>query len=114
MVTGATALAEAWEDHPDLRRRAQRLQLASCTHASSVCAATLWHFWVCNVLQVEGVGMKVTRETLRPNQKLVTTAIRHLGNRVSVDVCAMHLQSCYEMQNISIPGLLKHRYMSAS
>ena len=49
-------------------------------------------------------GKKVTRETLDKNALVTAVAIKHLGNRVSVDTCTFHIELLYSFMKIAVAG----------
>ena len=54
--------------------------------------------------KVQATGNKVNRETLARNSLLVTIAIEELGQRVSVNTCAFHVEALYEYMKLPLPG----------
>ena len=60
-----------------------------------------------HVAKVDGAGLKVTRDTLHENRRLVTLAIQNIGNSgISVDALEMHLQALYDFMELVISGLV--------
>ena len=99
-IMAHSALARAWEGHADIRRRVQRLELATCS--GSACKISLH--------EVDALGPAVTRHTLCRNKPLLLEASALLGLRVSIAVCQTHVTALYQLMQVNCPGSLDSKY----
>lgn len=51
-------------------------------------------------------GKSCSRDTLKQNKKLISIAIAHLGLRVAVPTCQVHVRELYAYMEVSCPRYL--------
>lgn len=61
--------------------------------------------WVIDT-EVFTVGKTLNRDTLKNNEEVLSAAVRHLGLRVSVPTCQVHVGELYNFMDIDCPSHL--------
>lgn len=103
-----TDLARAWEAEPELRRKAQKLELvrgllASCKRACVTLDALINPFLHA---KVQSTGRSVCRDTICQNDKAVLHACRLVGSHVAVQTLEVHIKALYDYMKLGIESHL--------
>ena len=59
-------------------------------------------------IKVKCITNDIERDTIRENADVLTPAILHLGLRVSVATCQVHVRALYDLMKIACPGALMY------
>lgn len=69
-------------------------------------------FHACYVLacaEVKVLTPEITRDSIKDNVRLLTVAGNHLGLRVGVRTCQVHVAALYDLMKINCPGQVLER-----